>query len=47
MGLQGLQNKANVNFSGLCGPGLHSNLTEQFGSSDINELDLKFNQEGC
>lgn len=45
--LHGLQNKTNIHFYGLCGPGLHSNVTEQFGRSDSNESALKFNQEGC
>jgi len=46
-GLQSLQNKANIHFSGLCGPGLHSNVTEHFGRSDSTEPDLKLNLEGC
>ena len=31
----------------LCGPCLHSDVTEQFGRSDSNESVLKFKQEGC
>jgi hypothetical protein len=41
------ENKVNVHLSGLCGSGLHSNCTEQFGRSDSIEPDLKLNQEGC
>jgi len=46
-GLQGLQNKVNIHFFGLCGPGLNSNVTVQFGSSESNEPDSKLNQEVC